>query len=166
MKLVVGFSRPRSGFVPFAKAIMWFEGTDYSHVYLKFKSDSLNRTIIYQASSTMVNFMGSNVFDGHAQIVAEYEIEIPEDSRVALMQMLIDRAGMPYGIKEVIGIFFYKTLGWKIFQDGEKSFVCSELVARILYGLAIPGNFSHLDFVTPKDIRSFVDSDVRFLKIA
>lgn len=167
MKLVIGFSRPKSGLKPFAHAIMMYQGTDYSHVYLRFRSDSLERDLIYQASSTMINFMGAILFESEEVVVAEYELEIPEDKKKALMQYLVDNAGKPYAVTQLLGMLLDRSFNIQIkcLSNGDSEMVCSELVARILSGLNVSESFSNFDYVLPVDVRHLCDANPQFTRL-
>lgn len=162
MIITIGFSRPKAWFVPFAWAIMAYQKTNYSHAYVKFHSDSISRDLIYQASGKMVNFIGSEKFAAEEIIVAEYQIEISEDKRVALMQFLVDETGTPYGVLQIFGLLLYRQFGWKLLRNNDKEFICSELVARVLHGLDVPESFSELDYVMPTDVRALCDTSPLF----
>jgi len=167
MTITVGFSRPKSGFVPFAWAIMWYQGSDFSHSYIRFKSNSLDRELIYQASSTMVNFWGATYFESKETIAAEYEIEVTDDQYRQLMQYFIDNAGKPYGVLQLVAMFVNRTFGIKLdaLTNGDREFVCSELVARILSDLDIPEGTENLDYMLPVDVKHICDTSPRFKRI-
>lgn len=156
-KIIVGFSRPKK-WKPFAWAIMKVLGTPYDHVYIKFYSDSLQRNVIYQASKSMINFMGTAVFESDNIIVKEFEVAITPENRIKLMQFAVDNAGKPYSFKEVLGLAWVKIcslFGKKIgnpFKAGTDEYVCSVLADYILE------NFT--DKNAPGD---FEDSDPRYL---
>lgn len=152
-KIIVGFSRPKK-WMPYAWLIMKGFGINYSHVYLKFHSNSYDRDIIYQASKSMINFMSTKVFGDEEIIVKEFEVEISEKSRISLMQFAIDNAGKPYSLREAIGLGLVRIcalFGKKItnpFKDGTDSYVCSVLADYILENFAeqdIPGDFQDSD---------------------
>lgn len=157
-KLVVGFSKPKSGFVPFSEAIRWVCRTKFSHTYIKFKSDSFDRVLVYQASGLAVNFVGETRFKEQEVIVAEFEFEVSDSTFNRTMQFAIDRAGVPYGISQIFGILYVKALalfGVKAknpFPNGNSNYVCSELVAQILkeiIGLEVEQD---LDLIDPKEV--------------
>lgn len=118
-RITVGFSKPKSGFVSFADAIKKVIGSDFSHTYIKFKADSFNRVLIYQASVTAVNFMAEERFN-------------------KTLQFAIDQVGTSYGMSQIFGILYVKALGLfgikakNPFPNGSGNYVCSELVAQIL----------------------------------
>lgn len=158
----IGFSRPRT-WKPFAWIIMKGYGTDYSHVYIKFRSEKYDRQMIYQASASMVNFMGESVFYKNSQVVESYEVEISDAARSAMILFAIDNAGKPYSMKNVLGLAAVRVaeiFGFKIknpLSDGRETFVCSELVWDLLVeaGLIPP---SSSDEVTPKQVRDLMAS--------
>lgn len=157
-RITVGFSKPKSGFVPFADAIKKVIGSDFSHTYIKFKADSFNRVLIYQASGTAVNFMAEERFLDHNTIVAEFDLEVSEEIFNKTLQFAIDQVGTPYGMSQIFGILYVKALGLfgiktkNPFPNGSGNYVCSELVAQILkeiIGLEVPKD---LDLIDPKEV--------------
>lgn len=160
-KLIIGFSRPKK-WKPFAWLIMKGYGTNYDHVYVKFHSDYYDRDIIYQASSVMINFMGTKVFENDNIIVKEFSVDMTSDTKRDLMKFAIDNAGKPYSMKEVLGLAIVRIaelLGKKIenpFKTGTDEYVCSVLGAYILEnfgGTDVPGDFEN---VTPKMLYEFL----------
>lgn len=156
--VVVGFSKPKSGFVPFSAAIRWVCRTKFSHTYIKFKSDSFNRVLVYQASGLNVNFIGETRFNQEEDIVAEFQLEVSEEAFNRTMQFAIDHAGVPYGISQIFGILYVKALalfGVKAknpFSNGNSNYVCSELVAQILKEIIGLDVQDDLDVITPKEV--------------
>jgi hypothetical protein len=136
-QITIGFSRPKK-WKPFAWLIMKSYNTPYDHVYVCVHSNSYDRDLIYQASSTMVNFMSTSVFEANNVIVAKFDVNISQASKKALMQFAIDNVGKSYGIKEVVGLAWVRLnelCGKTIknpFKDSGTTYVCSELVSTIL----------------------------------
>ena len=137
-KLIIGFSKSKKKFALYSWLIRFVEGTEFSHAYIRWYSNSLERDVIYQASGTMVNFCGRGVFDEHHQVVDEFEVELSAEVKKKVIQYAMDNAGVPYGLKPALGmgwVRFMKILGYEVpnpFRDGKKTYVCSELVADIL----------------------------------
>lgn len=161
--LTVGFSKPKK-FKPFAWLIMKGYGIPYSHVYIKFWSDKFQRHLIYQASGTIVNFMGELLFTEANEVVKEFDIEVLDDNKTGMIQFAIDSAGKHYGMKNALGLAIvrlFDIFGKKIknpLADGDKTYVCCELVSQILK------EYTHLDpdldhdNVTPKELYEFMSS--------
>jgi hypothetical protein len=155
-KLVFGFSRP-STFKMLSTVIMKAYSVPYSHSYVKLWSEKYQRNLIYQASSTMVNFMNQSSFDSHNTVVHEFEVEISEETRSKIMQFAIDNCGKPYGVKELLGIAWVRTNHWlgrdvKNPLRNKDTFICSGLVAQIIVEcLEIPLP-KHVDDMTPEDV--------------
>ena len=162
--ITVGFSRPKK-WKPFAWLIMTAYRIDYDHVYIKFHSDSLQRDVIYQASKSMINFMGTSVFESDNIVVREFQVKISAESKVKLMQFAIDNAGKPYSLKEVVGLAWVKICSWfgkKVtnpFKEGTDEYVCSVLADYILENFTDknpPGDFENSD---PRYLYEFLDKN-------
>lgn len=158
--IIIGFSRPKK-WMPFAKLIMFGYGINYDHAYIKIYSKKLDRTLVYQASKSMVNFMGSEVFEEHNIIVNEKTLQVSEDTLNSILKFAIDNAGKPYGIKACLGLAIvriFELFGRVIknpFNDKGATYFCSELVCMILerVGIKIPKD---ADDMSPKDVYNLV----------
>lgn len=160
--IYVGFSRPKT-WKPFAALIMWAYAIPYDHVYIRWHSDFLERDVIYQASSTMVNFMSPVIFESNNVIVKEFELAISDENRKAMIQFAMDNAGKPYGIKQCVGLGIVRLcelFGKNIknpFADGTNSYVCCELGEYIIEefnNVAVPYN---PDTLNPKQFYDFME---------
>jgi hypothetical protein len=151
-ELIIGFSHSTKTFSPFSKAIRLWDGTEYSHVYFQFRSDKYDVDMIYQASSTMLNYMSKDVFLQHNQVVCEIKIFITEEQYFKIMKDCMISAGLEYGVKQIFGIFIADSfnLDQNIFADPEK-YVCSEWVAEELEYLGYKFT-KPLDLIKPKDV--------------
>lgn len=153
--IIIGFSTHKS-FNILSEIIKIAEHTAFSHVYIKIYSDSLQRWLIYQASGLTVNFVGQDVFHIKNKEIAEFTIPITPAQKIEILQIAIDLAGKPYGMKDLIGIGYVRVMGCfaqKVknpFADGSKTYICSELAATLLTKIGIP--FADLDSTTPKDV--------------
>lgn len=139
-------------------------GIPYSHVYIKIWSVKYNRYLIYQASHTMVNFMGTEIFTRENEIVKEFEVELKAEGKAALMQFAIDNAGVPYGVKDALGMAIKRIaeiFGFKIknpFGDGEQSYVCCELAGYILDRFSKEKFNFEVEEISPKDVYEMLSS--------
>lgn len=148
--ITVGFSRSKKRFPIGSWIIRLYDRTSYSHVYLKFHSESLNRVLIYEAVGSGLRFIGSKAWESHAVEVASFDVEVIKGNYLHLLQYCVDNAGTEYGFMQNIGIPLSRLLGLKSnpFQSGKN---CSEVVGEILKheGYKLPHNDN---LVTPKDI--------------
>lgn len=150
--IIVGFSHSTKHFAPFSLAIKYWDKTPYSHVYFQFESKVYSLDLVYQASSTMLNFMCKDVFLGFNAVVHEIPLEVTEEQYVLIMGNCMRSAGLQYSVLQILGmvladIFHLKT---NPFPDPVK-YVCSEWVAEQLEQLGYTFN-KPLDLVRPKDI--------------
>lgn len=110
----------------------------YSHVFLLF--EIADRKLVFHCTRHNVNVMGWEEFQKHNKIIKMVERSV---QYAEALDYSISKLGTPYGYLAVIAI----ELGIH-FEDGEKTLICSEFVARAL-GL----DFNKLsDLITPKDI--------------
>lgn len=164
--LKVGFSTPKK-WALFSALIKWLYGTPYSHVYLRFRSAKYNRDLIYQASGLAVNFMGATMFDDHNKVVGEYEVSVPSDKIIELMQFMIDNAGKAYSLKEAFGLGLVKIaslFGKKIknpFGTRQDAYVCSVLASCLLAKFTESGAPADFENVSPQDLWNFFQSNAQ-----
>lgn len=153
--VVVGFSKAKSRFAVLSKAIQLAENTPYSHAYIRFQEQMSCREIIFEASGMSVHFTTIEEFVAREYIVEEYYINIPDSEYLGLFDFMLDRLNIRYGVMELIYIGIKKLTGIKLVSgDGEKTDICSELVARVCQyvGMEVPGD---LDYETPKKLNKF-----------
>ena len=136
------------------------EGTNFSHTFVRIRSKSIDRDLIYQATSSGVHFVGSVLFESSAQVVEEYQIPVSDEDRKRLLRWAVDNAGKPYGYLQLLGIGLIrlaKIVGINIgnpFSNGDKAYVCCELVAEALQGLGIlvSDKLDQVDLTVTRDI--------------
>lgn len=154
----IGFSKPTHKFFPiFSWAIRFFDGTEFSHVYVR-QSTHYNIDLIYQASGMQVNFINGNLFLEKEKVIKEFPFQITDEAYDKYMKFALTNVGKPYGVLQVFGILaclIFK-LNKNPFPNGNADFVCSELVADILYEV---GKFKYdrelFDRIKPKEIWDF-----------
>jgi uncharacterized protein YycO len=156
--IVVGFSKAKKKTAIVSWLIRLFQNTPFSHTYIRFYSQKYDRWLVYQASKTAVNFMEYSHFLENNEIVEEITIITTDAQKTALVTYAIDTVGRPYSIKALLG-FALETIGlpykW-LLQNGDKSYVCSELVLRALNEAYIEEAFEDPDLVTPKELYEFI----------
>lgn len=122
----------------------------YSHVYMKFYSASLDRTMIYEAVGKGVRFIGLERWKEHAQEVASFELQISDENYKRLLQYCVDNAGTDYGFLQNMGILIANLFKLKKnpLKDGKN---CSEEMGDVL---ELEGHVfdKDKDLLTPKDI--------------
>jgi hypothetical protein len=156
-RLYIGFSKAKSKYAVVSKIIQKVQNTPFSHVYIRLQSDSLERTFIYQASGSKVNFENMDSFNSHSTVVNEFEIEASDEVYKKVMQFAIDTVGKPYSLKQLIGMAvltvlrkFNKTAK-NPYRDRKDAFICSEIGAYVLEQSGIEVNLDK-DSIGPKEI--------------
>jgi hypothetical protein len=162
-KIIVGFSKPIK-FALHAWIIEKIDGAKFDHAYLRLALPSLDREVIYQATSKGVYFVGRTLWLQTIQPVEEYELDITPDNYKTLLQFCIDNSGVPYGFLGVIGAGIVdiaakcgKTIKNPLVKNGVfSSEFCSEIVTRVLDTVdpvqfnLVPGN------ITPNDLNTLI----------
>lgn len=148
MKIYIGFSKPKSKFVPFAWLIQWVESRPYDHCYIRFQEPS-GDWMIYQASKEMVNLYNTTIWNQTNQPVKEYELEITSEQAANLWKFIKQNLGLPYSLLEDFGILVMKILHLKknpFNQDGAAAF-CSQEAAQVceLLNIPLPEDSSAID---------------------
>jgi hypothetical protein len=136
--MTIIYTRPKK-FKLLSWLLMKIEGTKFSHVAMVFESESLERTLVYHATTKGVNFMSWELFNEQNIVVdADYVGMSPEERKQAL-QFCVDNAGKPYGFAEVAGIAIKRVVKKLLnkdiknpFDDGDKSYFCVEIVLRLM----------------------------------
>lgn len=132
-KAYVGFSYPKE-FKIGAKAIAWWTGANYSHVYLRFESSKIPSSV-YHAAHGMVHFRSLDNFSKDNYIIKEYEIELDEDSRLKTLIRCMNLSGEKYGTKELLKIFIsdlaFAICGKVLVFKDSRGYICSELVGEL-----------------------------------
>lgn len=151
----VGFSTNQK---PLARLIRWATRSSVSHVYFRVPTYSITgRSWIFQASGFAVNLEGDQHFSGHANVVREFEVDLTEEQFTELELYMLDSVAKPYSVAQLAGmcwVLLGRTFGAKFknpFADGSHSYVCVELIARIL---RIPGS----EDLTPEDLLDFLEA--------
>lgn len=133
--LTVGFSRPKHLKFPlFSWLIRLYEGTPYSHVYLKWYSKRYNCYLVYHAASMGLHFLGEEQQEVQLDTVEEYHFDLPDYKFHNLVDYCLQKAGTPYGILGVFGLVISRLLGKSrnIFNQKERAQFCTELTSRLL----------------------------------
>lgn len=156
--LTIGFSRPKNKLFPIVSwLIRLYQGwTPYSHVYLEFYSESINRPLIYEAVGTGTRFVGQKYWERHAQEVISYTIDIKKCNYDKLIQYCVDHEGMSYGFMQNIGTVISNFFGWKknIFP---KHTSCAEEIGKLL-NLEGYNIKKDVNLLTPLDIEKILKS--------
>lgn len=160
MNISIGFSRSdKIG----SRLIRWCEDTEFSHVYIKWRSDYLERDIIYHASGHAVGFITSERFLAAGnRVVLEKPLSLSDATKKTVIQFCMDKSGTPYGIKHLIGfgiVKLCKLVGKTIknpFGDGPKTYICSELAAEVLNTAGF--SVKNIEQITPKHLYTLLSA--------
>jgi len=154
-EISVGFSS-RKGFAPYSWAIRAYEQTPFSHVYFRIGT-KWKTELIYQASGSMVNFMAGAVFDDLNKVHREFSFKVSDEAYDNFMGWATTVCGKPYSAFQPFGIMLREVFGLKKnpFSNGQKAWVCSELVSFALSdSLGVHLSPHIFENATPRDLFS------------
>jgi hypothetical protein len=133
-KFHIGFSSPIKFNLP-SRLIKWWQGKDYSHVYIRFESESIISSVYHAAHGT-VHFLSYDNFLKKNKVVVEYELEVPRELRIKMINRCMSLSNVKYDYLNLIKILIHDICErWG--ADSPKThdgpgYVCSELVAEFL----------------------------------
>jgi hypothetical protein len=158
--LTFGFSTPKKQTL-LSRVIRLVENTKYSHTYLSYYDEQFQGSIVYHAALMNVHITPCSAFDKHNSIIEYYPILVPEGKKVEVLKLCGEYLDRPYGHLQIVGMgiarLLYLWFGVKtknILADGPKTFVCSELMGRILLILGFDVDLKLLEYEGVKYINA------------
>lgn len=154
--ITIGFSKPRTVFPILSWIIRMWEGSEYSHVFVRIIARNIKNDLFYHASGLSVNFMGNDLFYKNHKVLDEFIIEIDEDKYLRMLDIAIDRVGYPYSIGQLLGIVMirlFRIFGKKINNPfGKSGYICTEIAAEVLKEVCGVEIEKELNSITLNDI--------------
>lgn len=165
-KLEIVFTRSRKKISFISKAIMWYMGTDYSHVARRAYIGKHMREMYYQSSEHKVNYEYKDVFHKKHEIIAEYNILIEDDLYSEVADMCLTQAGAVYATMQNLGIVWVdicSRLGFKVKNPWKKGRNCSELIYLAVLKKLIPDLDSKYvaDTINPRQIEDIIKANFK-----
>lgn len=163
-QITIGFSRASTAFPIFSWLIMLTQKTSYSHVYLKYTDEDIQRVVYFQASHTAVNYMGEDLFLSQEKVVQEFNFQVSDASFVSVQQFALANVGKPYGILSICGLALVQLtslFGIKMhnpFKDAGETWICDQIIAALLENYENVKLPMPLNDMTPKDMFPLVSS--------
>lgn len=162
--IVIGFSRARSKYAILSRLIRLIDGNvPFSHVFIMWYSDSLKRTMIYEARGNGVNFTNYKSFIEINQVTHVKALPVTKAQKTEVLQFCVDNARTDYGYSQVLGIGLVKLLklvGISIKNPFTGGNVCSEIALKVLkITNKTPAKDLDLDLITPLDIYKLLSKE-------
>lgn len=154
--LIIGFSTSNRCL---ARLIRWMTRSSVSHVYICIPVTKHSVNLIFQASGLAVNMESSVNFMEHSKIVREIAVPLSLEQEEELMAFVFDTLGKPYSLLQLVGMIWVigcKSVGLRVknpFRDGDHSYICVELVAKLL-------KLKGAEEMTPQDLLEWCDANL------
>jgi len=155
-QIVIGFSRP-SNLNPISRAIMWLEGTKFSHCYVCWYSGYAKTHLYYHASIHGLNFMSQEIFAGKNKTMERLVFDVTDEQRQELVRLCIDNSGLSYGYLTLLGMGLVRLasrFGIKLsnpLSDKKSSYICTEWVGNIVHNIlkydGVPGDLESIGLI-------------------
>lgn len=160
MIITIGFSRAKSKFALYGKAIQAIEKRPYSHAYTRYTDPRSGLEMVFQAAHGSVNLCNYDLFLEHSIVEKEYKLECTEDQFNDLWCFMMKMQGIKYGWLQAVGMFLNKLIHIENpFKDDLSTEVCSELAARVcsILKIPIPNDF---DDITPSNLDTILGNNI------
>jgi len=160
-KMIIGFSKAKSPFAFLSYLIRWFDdNAPFSHAYIKMHTVKYDATFIYQADFSGCHFYSEKIFLKSHTVVDEIELEITKDERDIIVGWCLKNSGANYGFINLVFLALKVVFNMKAkFGDGNKSFICSELVTEVLKIINLMNKDVCSDMVTPHELYKFLKKE-------
>lgn len=150
--ITIGFSSAKSNLMLFARAIEAVEKRPFSHVYVKYNDPFTGIDMIFQASHGMVNHCTFVAFESGNVVIKTYDFQFDDIEFHSFYVFMLCSLGIPYGWKDVLGIFFAKLIRGKYpFPEDKRTAICSKIGALVckMKNVPLPNN---IDSISPSDL--------------
>ena len=162
-KLSIGFSKSKKNFPICSWLIRFYQGTEYSHIYLRLHTGPTGTgwydyDQILHASEGLVQAMSEKHFDKRHIIVREFKFEIDDDLWNDIKRDAHNEAGASYGTMQNLGVAWVDFMRWafdkRVSNPFQSGWNCSEYLFTKAVHRMYPKLFPEIDpnSITPKDI--------------
>lgn len=157
-KLTIGFSKPKNKIFPiFSWLIRLYEGTPYSHVWVRWQT-SVGPSVCYHAAHTTLHFLSDRCFERAITVVESFDFEVSDEAFNRMLKYSLETCGNDYALAGVliVPILEFFKIKKNPFDVGDKDQYCAELVCRILGQIEGQDLTFDPDRVKLKEIYNFV----------
>jgi len=136
MKLIIGFGKPKSGFVPLAWAIELIEKVGYSHTYFKW-ADAAGVDQIFETVLSGTKQVTATDFLAGYSVVEEYAFELSDADAKVYQNFVTKYNGVPYSYEKLFGVEVAKifNLNTNPFSNDDKSLICTHTLMLLIEAL-------------------------------
>jgi len=135
----ITFTTPKNKWNLFAWLIRRIMGTKFSHVMLEINEPDIDRVTVCHSSAFGVNYINQSYKKKKYDVIYSKRIDIDREKFIALNQFCEDNLDKKYGVLTILGLYLLLVFGMlnRIGKDNNKTFICSEFVAKALKSMKI-----------------------------
>lgn len=121
------FTKPKSKWNIFSRFVRLIERSEFSHVAFYF----YNQNIVVHSTHYRLNAESISLFTDKNQIMKHICVELDSYRSYKLKRFIYENLGKKYGYLTILGVLISRIFKIKNpLADGDKTFFCSEMVAR------------------------------------
>lgn len=157
--IYIGYSRHKGSAIG-SDFIRKYLGTPFSHNYFKFKDPQYNDSTVFHAVGRGLSYVSESRFLKTNTIVAEFEVQVSDETYNELLNDCHLNAGIKYGTFQNLGIVIVdclNKLGCHIKKNPlDDGINCSEWVAYLLE--EVYGKWTEIEYnlITPKETYNYL----------
>jgi hypothetical protein len=157
--IIVGFSTHKGNAIG-ADLIRKYMGTEFSHVFFKFKEEHYTDYSVFHAVGRGLSYVCETRFLKTNQIVAQFELSVSDETYYELLNDCHASSGLKYGYLQNLGILIVECLnklGCKFTKNPINDGInCSEWVAYLLEEMYGEWTDKDYNLVTPLDVYNYL----------
>jgi len=116
-------------------AIRWFTKSEASHSLITFRDDTLGKVFVMEANGRGFMLVPWSKWRTHNTMVARYRVDIDSESQLESLRSLAGMLGSEYDYKSILAFTVRRFVSrMKNPLDDSAKLICSEAVAKFLYG--------------------------------
>ncbi len=133
-KIKVDFTTRLSKWNLIAFLIRKILGTKFSHVIVTIQIPRSETSLAYEAGAFGVSALSETEISKRDKILHRKEFEVTEEEAAKMHEFCVSNLHKKYGFLTIIGLYLALCFGIlnRIGKDGNKTFICSEFVAKVL----------------------------------
>ena len=138
-----------------SRAIRWFTRSEVSHAIITFRDDTLGKVFVMEANGRGFMLVPWSKWRTHNTMIARYRVGVEPELQLESLRSLAEMLGAEYDYKSLFAFLLRRfSSRMKNPLDSSNKLICSEAVAKFLYGTLHDDMkvFSDYGTWTPEDL--------------
>lgn len=142
--------------LPFSLLVRWFTDSNFSHVGVEL----LDGFVTDATGGSGVSVTAKTKWMKHYHVVETIELPVTELEAGLALRFATDNMNKEYGFKQILSIALRKLgiIRTNIWGNGDKKFICSEYVTRMLESIGLQLTDQPADFIGPRKLYGLLNT--------